>query len=672
MTIATTHRPARLSEMGRGEAEEITKNIKDNFDSLGAMLVEARDRKAYKALGYRSFEAYCQNEFGKSVSSAYQLIEDAKVLEQLEAKLSEEYGENITLKMPASHLKPLKAIDNIEDKLKAIEYAQKLATGEGKKPTKQHLEIAVFEISGKRSEDFRSAIQKLGFDRGVPVQPISVRKGERGIIRNIDKAGLIYVEPYYGSNKTIPYRPTELRLLRDDEKPTNPLEGSIASKGDRVLIFAEGLQGKQGTIYTWEEGKTTLVTVDGQNSPTIIAYAEMELIQKAKPKNTDWESELVWESGKNTYYYFPAEDKIYSNQWPTGLTLTPYTHSGSPIDFIAHWENQFSHRVLESLVTPAKLKDLVIKQVIELSVDEGREFATDLINHLQEFIPRQNDTPKTALQQENQLLREQLAEAEAAIEAMILASTSSATSTLEDITFSIENTSEFPAPRNNTAPDDWKSILISNNFSRNYDGTEDCTEEYREWKIYLDPNEGYVELNHPQKGAFCCDTNFLNFELGCEGEGIAWAKEIINQVEDFCPGQLSLALKANNKNSAFDSNSSEYEQGRANVKQQREKVFSLLENNEKLLAITHDEKKRKKIKSTLEHSRTRLQSLKKFEEWGVGKHVTKINSLGRGTITKMEIAPGGMPIAWVKWQGLEGQKDFLDHHSLEVLQEFES
>jgi hypothetical protein len=243
MTMATTDQPVRLTEMGRTEAEQVTQAIKNNFDSLGAMLVQARDRKAYKALGYRSFEAYCQTEFGKSISSAYQLIEDARILSQLEAKISANYGEEVTLKFPASHLRPLKAVEDVDDKLRVIEYAQKLAAGEGKKPTKQHLEIAVFEISGKRSEDFKSAIQKLGFTKGVQVERVSPHKKERGVVTNIDKSGLIYVELYYGNNKAIPYRATELRILTNEEKPTNPLEGSVASKGDRVLIFAEDLKG---------------------------------------------------------------------------------------------------------------------------------------------------------------------------------------------------------------------------------------------------------------------------------------------------------------------------------------------------------------------------------------------------------------------------------------------
>jgi hypothetical protein len=671
MAMATTDPPLRLAEMGRKEAEEITENIKENFDSLGAMLIQARDRKAYKALGYRSFESYCQTEFGKSVSSAYQLIEDEKILAQLEAKISENYGEAVTLKIPSSHLRPLKAVQNIDDKLKVIEYAQKLAAGEGKKPTKQHLEIAVFEISGQRSEDFRSAIQKLGFTKGVEVETLSPIKKDRGVITSLDKAGLIYVEHYYGSNKPVPYRATELRLLTNEEKPTNPLEGSVASKGDRVLIFAEGLQGKQGTIYTWEEGKTTLVIVDGQNNPTIIAYAEMELIQKAKPKNADWESELVWESGKNTYYYFPAENKIYSNQWPTGLTLKPYTHSGDPIKFMEHWENKFSPLVIESLVTPERLEALVIKQVIELSVDEGRALATKLIDCLQNFLPN-NTINTTALQQENQLLRKQLTEAEATIQTMVSAFTSLPVSPLENPVLSIENTSEISAPEDTNH--DWKSILTSNNFALHYnDCLDDCIEEYRGWSIYLDSNGcNYLDIYHHQKGAFCCDTNFLDFKL--ESEIITWAKRIIDQVEDFCPGQLSLPLTAGNENCTSDSNYSENEQAklRVNVEQQREEIFNLLEQNERLLATTQDEKKRKKVKSTLKHLRTRLENLRKIEEWSAGQIVTKFNSLKRGTITKMELAAGGMPIAWVKWQGLEGQKDFLDHHSLEVLQGFES
>ncbi|WP_445173112.1 hypothetical protein, partial [Microcoleus sp.] len=318
MTMATTDRPVHSTEMGRTEAEQITQAIKDNFDSLGAMLAQARDRKAYKALGYRSFESYCKSEFGKSISSAYQLIEDAKVLAELEARISEKYGEDVTLKFPSSHLKPLKEIENIDDKLKAIEYANKLAEAENRKATKKDLEIAVFHVSGKRSEDFREAIQGLGFSRGVQVEVSKSLSQDRGFVTKIDKGGKVYVEFHYGGNAAIPYDAADLRILLEDEQPAKPLTDDITNKGDRVLIFSPALKGKEGTIFQWKPGKQALVTIDGQNSPVNIAYAEMELLLKPEKKDSNWETDLSWNTAQQTYYYFQKEDKIYSDKWPAG------------------------------------------------------------------------------------------------------------------------------------------------------------------------------------------------------------------------------------------------------------------------------------------------------------------------------------------------------------------
>jgi hypothetical protein len=443
MTMATTDRPVRLTEMGRTEAEQVTQAIKDNFDSLGAMLAQARDRKAYKALGYRSFEAYCQTEFGKSISSAYQLIEDAKVLSQLEERISKEYGEDVILKLPSSHLKPLKEIDNIDDKLKAIEYAQKLAAAESRKPTKKDLEIAVFKISGKRSEDFKNAIAGLGFVKGTPVEVQSPIKKDRGIITRVDKSGKIYVELYYFSAKAMPFNPEELRILSDKERPANPLEGSIANKGDRVLIYAAGFEGQKGTIYTWREGKEALVLVDGKDSPINIAYAEMELL-KPEQQNSNWETEVVWNSGKNMYYYLPQENKIHSNLWPTNLAIEPGTHSESPIEFMEDWETNFSARILESLTlgNSTRIKTLVLTQAIELPEKEAKEFANDVITSLRQLF--WDEIPgSSALLEENRKLQEQLAEAEAAIQKMVAAVS---TSVPENTTSVPENTESPDLP----------------------------------------------------------------------------------------------------------------------------------------------------------------------------------------------------------------------------------
>ncbi|MCC3575569.1 MAG: hypothetical protein JGK30_28275, partial [Microcoleus sp. PH2017_40_RAT_O_B] len=389
MTITTVDRPARITEMGRAEADSITQDIKGNFDSLGSMLIEARDRKAYKALGYRTFESYCKTEFGKSSSSAYRLIEDAKVVARLEAEIAKQYDEPITLNIPSACLRPLKEIPDIGNKLKAIEYAKNLAAAEGKKATKKHLEIAVFEISGKRSQDYKAAIQSLGFTKGVPVEIVETKdvKSDRGLVKKVDKLGKIHVALYSGGVYPKPLGASDLRILTKAEKPTTPLNEITASKGDRVLIFAKGLEGKKGIIHKWKDECQALVTVDGEDELFTIAYAEMELIRREQ-EEANWESELVWEAGKNRYYYFPQEDTIYSDTWPQGLALKPHSHEQSPTEFMREWEDKFAGDLLESLTNPARLKTLALAQAIELPEDEGKEFAADLIASLNQLFPQ--------------------------------------------------------------------------------------------------------------------------------------------------------------------------------------------------------------------------------------------------------------------------------------------
>jgi hypothetical protein len=411
MTVATVDRPPiRLTEMGRREAEEVTLAIKNNFDSLGSMLLQARDRKAYKALGYKNFDTYCKTEFGKSISHAYQLIEDVKVIASLEAEISKQYDEPITLKIPSSHLRPLKELPEMGDKLKAIEYANKLATAEGKQPTKKHLEIAVFQISGDRSDDFKSAIEGLGFTKGTPVEMVKTLKQDRGFVTKVDKRGKIYVEIYSGGAVPIPCDASDLRILKDSEKPVIPASDNTINKGDKVRIFRMGLEGKTGEIYTWKMGKHAMVLVEGESAPTTIAYAELELIKDNDTEAINVEKVARWEdsnwtSGDSKYYYFARENRIYNTSWPTSLTLTPDADYESPIEFMNDWMERFGEKVIKSL-----------------SADSTNPVLPDKAE---------------VLRAENQKLREQLAEAESAIEAMINAA--SAASPLEP-----SQSTEFP------------------------------------------------------------------------------------------------------------------------------------------------------------------------------------------------------------------------------------
>jgi hypothetical protein len=668
--------PIRMADMGRQEAQQVTQAIKDNFDSLGSMLIQARDRKAYRALGYRSFQAYCQTEFGKSVSGAYQLIEDAKIISKLEERIKDNHGEDIILNFPSSHLQPLKQIADVDDQLKAIQYAQNLAKVEGKKPTKKHLELAVYQVNGHRSEDFRKAIHDLGFTEGTQVETTSPLKRDRGIVRRLDKSGKIYVELYnYPGAKSMPFDPTELRVLTDKEKPTNPLDSSIASKGDRVLIFASGLQGRVGTIFSYSESKQTLVRVDGESAPVTIAYAEMELVKPEK-KDSNWETDLSWNTAQQTYYYFQKEDRIYSDKWPVGLTLTPSSHKLSPIEFMANWEEQSAEQLQQlfsgaSSPEPLNQKSLGIsfaqtidelisgkktqtrrawqddyaknfiryfdENILIPALDKGRHrgghelgfikltqrpyqqylsemTATDLqgeggmvataqefidtffegqnklvwVLHF-EFLPLRSDAE---ILQENQRLRQQLLEAETAIQSMITASkASSSTDIAAHSDFLVENTSEISAPGDTAAHSDF---LVENTS----------------------------EISAPGDTAAHSDFFLVEntFEISAPGDDdIA--------IEEELPAKIS-----------------------SQIPSIRNKFLDLIEKYEKSKRLVAKQKEIEYLNKNIRVVQERLKSLEKFEQMRIGHTIChQRQPMILGKITGLDFSQGEMPIVWVKY-----------------------
>lgn len=75
-----------------GAARTLTDNIKELGDELGAMLLEAHDGEAWRALGYKSWKAYIEAEFEFNRQRSYQLLKQAKV----NAQLAEAGGGHVT------------------------------------------------------------------------------------------------------------------------------------------------------------------------------------------------------------------------------------------------------------------------------------------------------------------------------------------------------------------------------------------------------------------------------------------------------------------------------------------------------------------------------------------------------------------------------------------------
>jgi hypothetical protein len=83
--VSFTLPDARSTELDAEAARELTTRIKVATADLCRLLVEAHDRRAWRALGYESWERYVTVEFHMSRQRAYQLLDQAVVIDKVRA-----------------------------------------------------------------------------------------------------------------------------------------------------------------------------------------------------------------------------------------------------------------------------------------------------------------------------------------------------------------------------------------------------------------------------------------------------------------------------------------------------------------------------------------------------------------------------------------------------------
>jgi hypothetical protein len=74
--------------MTADEARRLTERIKYAASELWKLVEEAHTRKAHRALGYETWDAYVDAEFGMSRARSYQLLDQARVVRELEGAAS--------------------------------------------------------------------------------------------------------------------------------------------------------------------------------------------------------------------------------------------------------------------------------------------------------------------------------------------------------------------------------------------------------------------------------------------------------------------------------------------------------------------------------------------------------------------------------------------------------
>ncbi|MEG3861040.1 hypothetical protein, partial [Microcoleus sp. herbarium12] len=369
--------------MTADEAKEITEAIRGNFDSLGKMLVEVRERKGYSALGYKSLESYCLTEFGKGKSRVYQLIEEFKIEEQIIEELAASDSPITSLKMPGTLLRELRDLKSPRQKIEAIAYANQLAENDGsRRATKTHLQVAVHKISGGKSEQTRQIIAKdMGFDKGVEVEVVEgYNKCKRGVIRKIDTKGQVHVELYSGNSMPIAWDVSNLRIVTQAEKPEISATMDTIKIGDTVRIFSSNSNKlKIGTVVARTNNKQASVQIK-QGHTIEIPYAELEKVteDKVEQEVKNWEDDLIWSGSWNelSSWYYNAERKEIKSFPCPGMTfqIEENTKFSSPSEWLEKWKNKYGNSLVEAFITPDDITTLVIAKAIRMSDTEKQGF----------------------------------------------------------------------------------------------------------------------------------------------------------------------------------------------------------------------------------------------------------------------------------------------------------
>jgi hypothetical protein len=94
----------------------------------------------------------------------------------------------------------------------------------------------------------------------------------------------------------------------------------------------------------------------------------------------------------------------------------------------------------------------------------------------------------------------------------------------------------------------------------------------------------------------------------------------------------------------------------------------ILEQEKQNLSKTNNEKTRKKIKINIRYAEEQLNDLDRCTQFKVGDIITKTMFPDKkGMLTKIEISPTGMPLAWVQWGDEYEEPSTPEQHPLRVL-----
>jgi len=147
------------ADLTKQEAKALTDRIRDSIEKTYELVLRAYERKAWKALGYKTWEAYVQTEFDMSRRHSYRLLDQGRVIRAIE----EAAGENVT------HVAQITAreVAAVKDDIPAVVEEAKARADEGEDPA-----LVVKEIAAERlAEKIKAKSDAAPVIQGETVKP---------------------------------------------------------------------------------------------------------------------------------------------------------------------------------------------------------------------------------------------------------------------------------------------------------------------------------------------------------------------------------------------------------------------------------------------------------------------------------------------------------------------
>lgn len=666
MTLATTKKSAPLPAptIGKERAEQLTAEIFKLGDKIGQCLAEVRDSRGFKHLGYQDFVTYCKTEFGYGKSRAYQLIQEA----QIEKTLREESIISESERLTSSHYTALANDVAPENRGKVLSYAKRLAEMRGKNLTAIDIKAAAVLVKGdipNRRSKWAKPLSRLGLEKGsqVVVNP-GLPTSATGVIKKVREDGRVDVY-LYGFNTIISYSFSDVQLA---EKMSHiPLTKEECDRNQKVRIFSSRMKfaGEIGIILSRLK-EMAIVDVGGKQYE--LCYEELAAIEEGEEAEEDEEENPPEASEMTVEVKSEAvEEERDDFNW-------------------TDWTRKWLPRMLDWLsdnATDRQRLDIFSALAEKLSA-EGRKAAIAIFGgELQAELDKAR-SDRDELESDIKSLREEFERAQSQIQ-KIEESISDRPNQCQSSEESLNPDFEVGDRVEVIQPEGWCEIAYANPGQT---GVVQGKHKKGGYNILLDeppaqgkrqditlpeirlkklePTTSINQVNDEENrlpiGSLVAHKHYPDNPIGkitkyFDG-GRVWVES-----DDAGKSLLlkNLVLVSHSKSKLVEAETTELapkiSEQRHKLAQNKSQLELDLKNLEKEKEPKTDTKKkgpskaerRKKIEKDLAHIEQRIEHLALFETYTIGDTVQ--NKGQEGIIKNLNFSLGGMPQAWVEWEG---------------------